>query len=170
MGDISQFKKALAGGGARANQYSVSLLVPSKVGGSLTNAKFLCNATSLPGSTVDPTYAEYRGRRVAFVGDRTFQPWNISIVNDTDFAIHNKIEQWMALINNAKNNTGNTNIANYVATMTVEQLDRNDTTLKKYELIDSWPTSITPIQLSFDQNTQIETFQVQFEYAYFKKV
>ena len=51
--------------------------------------------------------------------------------------------------------------------MNVFQLDRSGAIIKSYKFIDAMPTNIGAIQLDFDQQNQIEQFDVEFTYNYF---
>jgi len=110
----------------------------------------------------------YRGREVKLAGERIFQNWTVSILNDNDFDIHNAFESWMQQINNKQENSGMVNPLLYTTNMNVEQLDRNGVTLKKYTFQDAWPTVISPIGLGFDHNDRVEEFQVEFAYSWFE--
>ena len=97
MANISDFKANLQGGGARANQFRVVLSFPSYVAGGIVvgqQAQFLCKSAQLPGSTVENVPVNYRGRVVNVAGERTFQPWSVTVLNDTNFSIRNALEQW----------------------------------------------------------------------------
>ena len=89
MPNINEFKSRLRGGGARANQFKVTLPFPgySAVGGETATLAFLCNATSIPGQNLGTVPVNFRGRILNLVGDRTFNPWSITVLNDTDFLI-----------------------------------------------------------------------------------
>jgi hypothetical protein len=102
---INDFKTALENGGARPNQFRVGLILPTYTGGSSlgNKAQFLCEATSMPGSSIGVAEAYYRGRRVPFAGERTFQPWTVTIVNDTTFDIYNDNEKRMQIMNHVDN-------------------------------------------------------------------
>lgn len=166
---ILNFKSQLSGGGARANQFRVELSFPSVVAGTgdaARKAQFLCHSASLPGSSIGIAMANYRGREVPLAGERTFQPWTISVYNDNDFAIRDAFENWMGKINDVTENSGITNPMMYTSQMTVHQLDRNDVTVKSYTIFDAWPTNIGEIQLDFGQNTQIESFPITFVYTH----
>lgn len=168
---ILDFKSNLLGGGARANQFRVELSFPALVSGTgqaAQKAQFLCTAASLPGSSIGVAEVMYRGRSVPLAGERTFQPWTITIINDTDFLIRDAFEKWMQVINNVKNNTGVTNPLTYTAQMNVVQLDRNGSTLKTYTFIDAWPNELSEIGLAYANNNQIEEFQVTLQYAYWE--
>lgn len=168
---ILNFKASLLGGGARANQFRVTLNFPTFVSDSAsaaTKAQFLCEATSLPGQNIGVATLMYRGREVKIAGERRFDNWQISVLNDTDFDIHNAFESWMQSINNKQENSGLTNPLLYTVNMNVEQLDRNGITLKKYTFQDAWPVSISPIQLNFGDNDNVERFTVEFAYGWFE--
>lgn len=167
---ILNFKASLLGGGARANQFRVTLNFPTFVNGTsaATKAQFLCTAASLPGQTINVTQVMYRGRQVKLAGERVFDNWQVTILNDTDFDIHNAFENWMQSINNKQENSGMTNPLQYTVSMSVEQLDRNGVTLKMYTFQDAWPTAIAPIALNFGDNDTVESFTVDFAYSWFE--
>lgn len=167
---ILNFKSSLLGGGARANQFRVTLNFPGFVDGATaaTKAQFLCEAASLPGQTIGVATVMYRGREVKLAGERRFDNWQITVINDTDFDIHNAFEAWMEAINNKQENTGITNPLQYTVNMNVEQLGRNGETLKKYTFQDAWPVAISPIELNFADNDNVERFRVEFAYGWFE--
>lgn len=169
MANIDSFKANMIGGGARANQFYVSLTFPSYVSaGGLAAAKgqFVCKGAQLPASTLDNTPVNYRGRQVNFAGERTFAPWTVTILNDNDFLIRNAMEAWMNGINNNVSNTGLINPSQYQVDMEVFQLDRNGNAIKSYKFTDAFPTEVGAIELNFDTNNQIEEFTVTFQYNY----
>lgn len=169
MANISDFKSQLVGGGARANQFFVNLTFPSFLPvGSLASYKgqFLCKSAQLPASTLENTPVLYRGRQINFAGERSFAPWTITILNDTDFALRNAFEAWMNGINNHRDNTGRTAANQYQVDMQVFQLDRNGGIIKQYDFKDAYPLETSAIGLSFDVNNEIETFDVTFQYNF----
>lgn len=171
MTTISQFKSTLAGGGARANQYRVELMPPPGMpsfGKASRNLEFMCKSAQLPGSDITDIEVFYRGRAVHVAGERTFQPWTISVYNDTDFLIRDSFEAWSHLMVNFDATNGQPTTLQYQADATVFQLDRNNQVLKSYKFHDMWPVSIGPIELSFDNNNSIEEFQVQLQFNYFE--
>jgi hypothetical protein len=169
MANIADFKAQLTGGGARANQFRVELAFPSFVTLGVVagaQAQFLCNAAQLPASIIDPISILYRGRPVTFAGERTFQPWTISVYNDTNFNIRNALEQWSNGIQNNAATTGITNPLNYQVDLAVHQLDRNGATVKTYKFVDAFPSEVGDISLGYDQGNAIEAFNVTFQYNY----
>lgn len=169
MASIDDFKSNLIGGGARANQYRVIMSTPPAIatGLDVNRASFLVKATSLPGQTISEIEVQFRGRQLYLAGDRTFETWTTTVINDTDFMVRNAMERWMNGINNLDENTGLTNVSDYTAQVTVEQLDRDDNILKSYVLKNCWPTAVTPIELSYDTVSDIETFDVTWRYTSF---
>lgn len=171
MATISAFKAQMQGGGARPNQFRVELTFPAFVGsvGSAAGnaAQFLCRSTTLPASIVEDITASYRGRPVHFAGERTYQPWSVNIFNDTNFLIRNVMETWNNAMLSYTSTNGNVRPADYQVDMSVYQLDRNDRVIKTYTFYDAYPVNVGPIALDFEQNNQIETFDVEFVYNYF---
>lgn len=169
MANISDFKSRLLGGGARANQFRVELAFPSFVNAAAAGqqVEFLCKAASLPASQVENVQVQYRGRPVNFAGERTFQPWNVTVIQDTSFAIRNALEEWQSGIQNYTGTDGRTNPIEYQVDLLVHQLDRAGTIIKTYKFFDAYPTNIGEIQVSFDNANQIEEFTCEFTYNYF---
>lgn len=170
MANIADFKAQMIGGGARPNQFRVELTFPSYVTLGVVagqRAQFLCKAAQLPASTIEPLPVLYRGRPVNFAGERTFQPWVITVYNDTTFGIRNALEQWQSGIQNYDTTDGRTNPTDYQVDLTVHQLDRNGAIIKSYKFVDAFPSDISSIALDYEQQNAIETFDVQFTYNYF---
>ena len=170
MATIDEFKANLIGGGARANQFRVTFNTPGAIatGLDVRKASFLIKAASLPGQTLGEIPVPFRGRNLYVAGDREFEAWETTVLNDTDFAIRNAIERWLNAINDTVTNTGLTNVADYTADLTVEQLDRDDTVLKSYILRNCQPQSTGAIELSMDTANAIEEFTVSWRYTHFE--
>lgn len=170
MANIADFKAQMIGGGARPNQFRVELVFPSYVPLGIVagqRAQFLCKTAQLPGSTLENIQVLYKGRPVNFAGERTFQPWTVSIYNDTTFNIRNAMEQWQAGIQSYSTTDGRVNPRDYQVDLQVHQLDRAGAIIKSYKFVDAFPTLIGPIALDYDQQNQIEQFDVEFTFNYF---
>lgn len=171
MATISAFKSQMQGGGARPNQFRVILTFPAFLGSISTAAgqaaEFLCVATQLPASILEDVQTAYRGRPVHFAGERTFQPWAVTIMNDTNFLLRNVFEAWSNGIQSYSSTLGYMRPMDYQVDMFVTQLDRNDRPLKTYNFRDAYPTSVGAIALNFGANNEIEQFDVEFQYNYF---
>ena len=170
MPNINEFKSRLSGGGARANQFKVTMTFPgySSVGGETSDLSYLVTSTSIPGQSLGTVAVPFRGRVLNLVGDRTFSPWSMTVLNDTDFKIYRGLERWMNGMNNMTDNEGLTNPQNYQVDIIVQHLDRNGSTLKSYTYRGLFPTALAGIDLNYATNDAIEEFSVTFNYQYFE--
>ena len=187
---IKNFKTRLAGGGARPNLFEVhipSFPVAATESGAdwVTEAqedfRFLCKAAALPASNNGVIDVPFRGRILKVAGDRTFDTWTVTVINDEDFVIRSQFEHWMNGINKLTNNSGATNPSSYMVDAHVSQLGRGklkeattnneDTSdqspLRTYTFKDIFPTNISQIDLSYDTGDTIEEFTVEFQVNYF---
>jgi hypothetical protein len=165
---VDDMKAKLVGGGARPNLFKVTMAFPSYVTANVELASYMCKASSLPASTVAPIEVPFRGRQLKIAGDRTFDPWSVTVINDTDFNVRNSFEQWMNGINQHQENTGLTQPSSYMADMIVEQLDKDGTVKKTYNMRGTWPTSLGAIELSYETGDTIEEFEVELQVQYWE--
>ena len=110
----------------------------------------------------------FRGRTLYVAGDRTFEVWTNTILNDTDFKIRNAYERWLNGINNMSDNEGLVNPADYQVDAFIDQLDRNGKIIKSYTFRGMFPTTIDDITMSYSDNSTIETFVATHRYQYFE--
>ena len=163
---ITDFKSKLTGGGARPNLFEVELAFPADVGvdnDTLQKARFLVKAAALPASTVAPIDVPFRGRILKIAGDRTFETWTITVINDVDFSIRSAFEKWMNTINKMNDGTGLTDPEAYQADAYVYQLARDGGILRSYHFYDVFPTNISTIDLSYETTDTIEEFTVELQ-------
>ena len=171
MASINDFKANLIGGGARANQFRVTITAPTgiAIGLDVRRTSFLVRSSNLPGMTMGEIPIAFRGRNIYIAGDRTFdEAWTTTFFNDTDFMIRNAMERWSNGINDLADNTGVIAPADYQTDLTVEQLDRDDTVLKSYIFRSAWPLSVSSIDLTSENATAIEEFSVTWRYQHFE--
>ena len=171
MANIDDFKANLIGGGARANQFRVTITPPPgiAIGLDVRRASFLVTASNLPASNLGEIAVPFRGRNIYVSGDRPApEPWSTTFYNDTDFMVRNAMERWHNGINDFANNTGAVNSADYQTDLFVEQLDRDDTILKTYIFRAAYPLTVAAIELSTAEATEIETFEVTWRYQHFE--
>jgi len=193
---ITAFKSKLSGGGARPNLFEVEIPSFPEAAGQNTwrtgdnqeadTFKFLCKAASLPASQVTPVEIPFRGRILKVAGDRTFETWSTTIINDENFLIRNAFETWMQGISKNSNATGATNPSAYMTYALVHQLGRGAdagrsstgasaavdgsaiTPLKTYTFFDIFPTTISAIDLSYENTDAIEEYSVEFQVQYWE--
>ena len=177
--NISQFKSKLIGGGARPNLFEVELttLPPSVTSNWDAEVfSFMAKGASLPAQTIANIDVPFRGRIFKVAGDRTIEPWTITVINDEDFKFRNAFEEWTQQIADLDTNLGTTDPSAYMVNAKVYQLGRGsekssqsagsgdgNVVLKEYEFIDIFPTSVSAIDLSYDTGDTIEEFTVEFQ-------
>ena len=172
---IDEFKGRLRGGGARSNMFRCNVFFPAvatQQGDAAEELQFLCHASQLPSSTIAATPVNFRGRVLNIPGVRTFEKWKVSVYNDTNFNIRNSFESWMNAINTHNGNvtlaSGNSILSDLMQRGTVEQLDINGESIKKYTFENLWPSEVGTIELSYGTNNEVETFDVTFEYSHWE--
>jgi|TARA_B100000900_G_C20413161_1_gene647730 hypothetical protein len=170
MARIDDFKANLIGGGARANQFRVTITPPPgiAIGLDVRRSSFLAKASNLPGQTLGEIAIPFRGRNIYIAGDREFETWTTTFINDTDFMVRNAMERWMNGINDTVENTGVSSPAEYTADLFVEQLDRDDTILKSYIFRNAYPLTTAQIDVAADTTNTIEEFEVTWRYQHFE--
>ena len=171
MASINDFKANLIGGGARANQFRVTITPPPgiAIGLDVRRTSFMCKGSNLPAQELTPIEVPFRGRKIYIAGDREFsETWTTTFINDTDFMIRNALERWSNGINDLALNTGVIDPADYQTDLTVEQLDRDDTVLKSYIFRSSWPVTISSIELTSENQDALEEFECTWRYQHFE--
>ena len=190
---ISQFKGQLAGGGVRPNLFEVELNFPNGAGqtlGFMSNeatpaaenatidnttsiaekVPFMVKAANLPASNITPVEVPFRGRILKVAGERTFDTWTVTVLNDADFQIRTSMEQWMNGISRLTNGSGEVDPSMYTADALVKQLDRNGETLRLYNFVGLFPTNVSEIALSMDTTDTIEEFTVEFQVQWWEAI
>ena len=163
---ITGFKSKLAGGGTRPNLFEVEIAFPEQL--AIDNdvkekSRFLVKAAALPASNITPVEVNFRGRILKIAGERTFDTWTVTVINDLDFGIRSAFEKWMNLINKMEDATGTVNPADYQPDAYVHQLDRDGSTLRTYKFHDVFPTNISQIDLSYETTDTIDEFTVELQ-------
>ena len=182
---ITDFKSKLVGGGARPNLFEVELAFPEEI--AIDNdvkdkARFLVKAAALPASNITPIDVNFRGRILKIAGDRTFDTWTITVINDESFNLRTAFEKWMNGISKLDDGTGIVNPNYYMTDAMVRQLGRSNTAgsldnnsvagqqnvvLRTYNFFDIFPTEVSAIDLSYDTSDTIEEFTVTFAVQYY---
>lgn len=192
---ISQFKSALQGGGARPNLFEVNMVTwpgSDRMGTFELSAQeefqFLCKTAALPSSNITPIEVPFRGRTLKVAGDRTFDTWTITVINDENFRIRKKFEKWMNGISKLSDASGATSPSAYMGNAVVHQLGKGAdqlkhsttnsksgdgsggiagvTPLRTYMFRDIFPTEVSEIALSYETTDTIEEFTVTFQVQY----
>ena len=175
--NVSDFLQTI-GQGVKPNMFLIDVQFPQAIKleneeQKLTN--ILCKSAALPGSNLGVIEVPFRGRTVKIAGDRTFDTWTTTFFNDKDFKLRSFFEQWANSINTHEGNTAPlftpNNSDGYMADLGVKQLEKDASEegaiLRTYTLRYCFPTNVSPIDLAYDSNDQIEEFSVEWQYSYF---
>ena len=181
---ITNFRDRLVGGGARPNMFEVNITLPDQVqglGDISQDMRFLVKAAEIPAANIGNIPVPFRGRVLPVAGDRTFDPWTVTIINDAQFNIRDAMEQWSNLINDLQFDVGDINPADYQTKAEVFQLSRQAQgtgaqsagkggeiiqTLRTYNFEGIYPNAVSSIPLDYGATDQIEEFQVTFNYLF----
>lgn len=170
--NVNQFRNALAGGGARPNLFAVDIKPPAAVSDSSNGANvipFLVQTSSLPSLTIGPIEVPYFGRVYKLAGNQTFEDWTTTIINDEDFAVKKYIEEWMEVINGRATNLSSYGTPqDYQANARVIQFGKDGTPIREYAMIGAWPTSLAAVELGWDSNDALETFDVTWAFSWWE--
>ena len=168
--NVNEFRTQMVGDGARPNLFEVGLPFPgfAAPGNAQAKTTFMARGAQIPGASIGVVPVTYFGRELKFAGNRIFADWTITVINDEDFIIRNAMERWMNGINGHTTNVGLVNPTDYQADLIVEQLDRDGTSIKRYDFRGAFPTLVGEIDLDYDVSGQIEEFAVSFAYQYWE--
>ena len=177
---IVDFRSKLTGGGARSNLFEVSIEYPTNMGldtssdGAKATGEFLIKAAEIPASNLGNIPVPFRGRVLPVAGDRTFDPWTVTVINDEFFTVRDAMEKWSNFINDIQTSQGEVNPENYQTSATVKQLSRNGgnnpgdiDVLREYRFEGIYPYVGSSIPLDYGATDQIEEFQVTFNYLFY---
>ena len=177
---ITDFRSRLKGGGTRANLFEVQMSFPTYLSVSdenetINDIPFLVKAAEIPASNIGNIPVPFRGRILPIAGDRTFDPWTVTIINDTNFRLRDVMERWSDSINDLQTAQGRTNPEQYQTKASVIQLDRlgkkpgdTITELRTYDFTGIYPNVVSSIPLDHGATDTIEEFQVTFNYLFYE--
>lgn len=167
--NIEQFKAQLVKGGARPSLFEVTVQTPPAQQPRIPeNLKFFVEAAQLPASNLGLIQVPYFGRIIKLAGDRQFEPWTVTVINDESFNIRDVMEGWSSRINNLQQNTRTySNEKDYKSSATVTQYGKNGDKLRAYKFEGLFPQVVGAIDLNWQSMDEIERFQVTFEYDYY---
>ena len=175
---ITDFRSKLTGGGARSNLFEVSIPdFPTANNIGEREIEFLVKAADIPAANLGNIPVPFRGRVLPIAGDRTFDPWTITIINDTNFHIRDAMERWSDFINDIQTAQGSIDPESYQKNAFVKQLSRQGSSasqevevLREYKFTGIYPSVVSSIPLDYGATDQIEEFQVTFNYLFWEVI
>jgi hypothetical protein len=171
--NVNDFRQQISGDGARPNLFEVRMNIPgfAKSQGRVDEKfRFMCNTAQLPGTTLGVAPVFYFGREIKLAGNRTYPEWTVNVINDEDFVIRNSMERWIAAINdpveNIRNPVASIVDGGYGVDASVVQYGKRGERIKTYDFYGMFPIDISPIEVSWAANDQIEEFSITFAFQY----
>lgn len=168
-------------GGTRLNRFTVEGNVGP--GTSTTNrlTPFHVRSASIPEATIGPVSVNYRGRTVTYSGDRVYQPWQITVLDDHAGGqsdpqnLFKMFHDWHDQINSHTGNittfeTGIDLSSLWSDVWTVKQYRLNcDSALygRAFKLFNVWPIGIGPLVLDMSQDNVLASFAVTLVYSHY---
>ena len=170
---VSEFKSNMAdgGGGARPALFKVS--ITNSVDTTLSVDSLLVKAAAVPASTLAPIAVNYAGRAYKWAGFRTFDNWTVTVLNDEDFSIRNKMMKWMRQISGKLDGTKTAALGDHINTAgsykegnaTVTQLGTDGHAKQAYKFYNLWPTELGEIAVDWSSDA-IQEYTIGFAYDY----
>jgi hypothetical protein len=171
---VNEFRSALRGDGARPNLFNVAMTLPTQIANAASASQqitFMARAAQLPGSTVNSVPVMYFGRELKFAGNRTFPEWTVTVINDEDFNIRRVMETWMNELNSHQQNLRAGDFyqaSNYQIDGFITQYGKRGEAIKDYTFVGMFPIDISPIELDWGANDQIEEYAITFAYQWWE--
>ena len=180
---INSFKDRLQFGGARPNLFEVKMVFPNVdiFDGREEEYRMMVKGAQLPASNIAEVVVPFRGRQLKVAGDRRFDPWTLTVLNDADFKLREAFERWANYIIKVSDGSGTINPSDYFAEWEVYQLGRANTDLnvtgdknpalpilRGYKMWGCWPSVVSGMELSYDTQDTIEEFQVTMQVQYWE--
>jgi len=171
--NVNTFRGELKQGGSRPSLFEIQLFAPQ--GGTLnggdliSKSPFMVRAGQIPQSTLGTVIVPYFGRQVKLAGNRTFDDWTVTVMNDEDFKLRNALENWSHKINGHSENLNNygTNPSRYKAQALVKQYSKEGGVIQTYQFDGLYPVAISPIDLAWEAEA-IEEFSITFAYDWWE--
>lgn len=164
--NVNTFRSQLEFGGAKPTLFDVTIPNPAAPVADI-KMPFMISSATLPESRVGEITVPYFGRVIKLAGDRTFEPWTVTVLNDEDFLIRNAMETWMSYLNSHEGNMqqfGTSSPAAYKVQAIIKQYAKTGDVIRTYKFHGLHPVNVTAIEMNWGSVDLLETFQVTFNY------
>jgi hypothetical protein len=192
--NLDTFRSGLQYDGARPNLFEVILIPPVSLpaaAGAGQQLTLMARSTQIPGKTIGVVPLYYFGREIKIPGNPVYQEWTMTVYNDEDFLIRGVMERWQGAINSNSNNirmSGFIAPTQYSVNGSVIQYSKmgaggggprgrpgtsggpatSQTGIRRYNMVGCWPVDVSPIELDWGANDQIEEFSLTLAYQWWE--
>ena len=174
--NVDQLKTVLRGG-VRTNLFRVDIAIPGAVdtfGLDSNLIGVLTKAAQIPQATLGSIEVPFRGTRYKMPGDRTFEPWTMTVLNDPDMRIRSMFENWSNAFKGFASNVAVSDPAELYGSVEIYQLNQQgeiipsqgSSSTSSWKLTNCWPSDISAIDLSYDDENTLSQFTVTWQYQY----
>ena len=160
--------------GTKPSLFMASIDFPALISGgekAKERSRFLIKATSLPASTLGMIEMPFMGRKIKIAGDRSFEDWETTIINDEKMLMRSAIEKWSDGINGMQSNrsifTDLNGTNGYRTSARVTQLATNGDGIRTYEFHNIWPSSIAALEVAWETVDTMSEFAVTWTYDFY---
>ena len=168
---VTNFKSNLfatnAAGGARPSLFKIDINFNPSTNSLSNNENILFKAAAIPAANIAALPVNYAGRAYKMTGFRTYDNWTTTIINDEDFSIRNKIQEWMYRLSGGADGTRSTSagLTNSTSDATVTQIGADGADVQTWKFINLWPTELSEIALDWSSDA-VEEFTCTWAYDY----
>ncbi len=164
---VTEFNNQYTGDYARQNLFLVDIDKITAIAGGNSGGGMFVKAGSLPEATVGMVEVPYQNRKLKIPGDRTFNDWTATVIQDEGYELRNQLLDWQ------KDITGfsefKTEIGPGAAHRKINILpyNRNGTPATTQQAnVYGWPSAIGAVELSWESEAVQEytvTFQISWD-------
>ena len=174
--NVDQLKTVLKGG-VRTNLFKVNFAIPAGVdtfGLDSNIIGVLTKAAQIPQATLGSIEVPFRGTRYKMPGDRTFEPWTMTVLNDPEMRIRSMFESWSNAFKGFVSNVASADPSEFYSSVDIFQLNQSGNPIPSaggeansaWTLKGCWPSDISAIDLSYDDENTLSQFTVTWQYQY----
>ena len=189
--NLNAIRRALVGGGQRTNLVDIQITLPTGADFILDGFNnpletfdntmlILCKAGSIPASSLGEIQVPYMGRKVKVPGDRTFETWDTTVMNDENFSIRHALERWSEAIEPHQGSVvaqggdrrlvagagaaSDTGLGSAKGIGLVRTYKHGGEPSAIYRFDGLWPMTIAAMDMDWDTTDTIQEYQVTWNY------
>ena len=142
---------------ARPNLFEIEISFMGK------DFKYKVKASKMPGRNIGPIAVSYQNRKINLAGDIKFENWACTVYNDETQLVRQQFLDWSSLCHASGREITGDKPENYKKVGLIRHFARDGKTVTAVEQVTGiWPTTVGDVELSWDTNDQVETFEVTF--------
>lgn len=182
---VSKFKELIAKEGSlsRGVWFNCTITHPNPNFQFDESHSFLCKAANLPTTQLDVTELKYFTRSVKIPAAKQYAPITLTFYNTNSYTLRNQFLKWISVFNTPVSNLRNaidlddagqstvtipftTDVSeNYAKIVLIPHNEKHEE-MAAYRFSYAFPTSVSGLQYSYENDSQVQTYDVEFQYLY----